>query len=408
MKRTRLTAIVSHLRPHLEELLSIYCFLSEHFREENGKRFSYLSRTKVLFWDDLPEGTTREEWEEEGYMFIGRWGGKYDEHETTNEARKDGESAVTLVAKDLGACMDSKIKKLIEWTSARDQNLGESVFEMPAVLKLMNDFSHSPDVIWAWVVTAFEALYDRGDQHFTVVSLNAGTLWGEFVNEWLAIRSNVKKQYLSNLLKYTEKVGKEICGTPFELHAAAEAISRWGGREVAREWAFQALDVLWQQAEDFSLVAARDFNAAKVYKVEVAGKKFSVVVADSASLQFSRYARSSHGCYAGVVIVRNLAGNVVISSNTKLELDLSKAAGILRLQEMKARGTTNIVPNAERLCAEGTMPGCEEWYFFAKGRMLLNGSTTKTRRPTALGLETIFRALIAGLGAKVMPTSVSR
>lgn len=401
MKRQRLTAIVTHIRPHLEELLSIYCFLAEHFREENGKRFSYISHAKVLFWDDLPEGTTREEWEEKGYVFVGRFNGKYDEHGTADTPKKDGESAITLVAKDLG-CGDSKIKKLIEWTSARDQDLGSSVFELPAVLKLMNDFSWAPDTIWQWVVMAFEALYERGDQHFTVVPLNAGISWGALVDEWLAAHPHVKQAYLANLLKYTEKVRKEICGTPFELHAAADTIERTFGREMAREWAFQALDVLWQQAEDFAVVAARDFAKARVYKVEAAGKNFSVVVADSSSLQFSRYARSSHGCYAGVVIVRNAAGNVAISSNTKLKLDFSKVAGILRLQEMKAKGKTITAIDPKRLCAENTIPECEEWYFFAQGRMLLNGSTTKSRKPTALNLETIFRALIAGLGAKIV------
>jgi hypothetical protein len=425
MKRQRLTAIITHVRPHLEELLSIFLFLSEHFAEPVKNIFSYVRYTKVLFWDDLPEGTTREELEGKGYVFVGTGGGKRDEHSTSSEPRKEGESAVTLVAKELGVYREAKIQKLLEWTSNRDLNLGESMYELPAVLKMMNDFNVESGVIWGWAVTAFEALYERGNEHFGAIDPDAGTLWNKIANEWLINRFSGKLSLkeldvatsgaanaelfwlrkmpaLKGILTFAQKVGAKACGNPFEPHAIAATIQAHPqfGYTVARQWGFATLDILYRQSRDFNEIAAKDFKQAQKRTVElIDGRKISVVIADSDSLEFSRYARSSFGCKAGVVLTRNSAGNVAITSNTQLKLDFSSVVEMLRIQELRKKGLP--VPSDRALLrGESAIPNCSEWYYFANGRMVLNGSTTKTRPPTALSLATITGIVFAGLGVK--------
>jgi hypothetical protein len=403
-KRQRLFAIVTHVKPHLEELLAIFCFLSEHFAESVQEMFSYIRYTKVLFWDDLPEGTTREELEQEGYVFVGRWGGKFDEHSTLSEPRKIGESAVTLVAAGLGIYQEERIQKLLQMTSARDQKLGESMYELPAVLKMMNDFNWSPDIIWPWVVTAFEAFYSRGNEYFSAIAPEAGAFWGSIVDEWIASRfgnkNSVYAPSLKGILDFVQKVRTKVCGTPFEPHAVAFAIRGVLGEASAKDWGFSALDAMYQQAHDFNAVAAMDFRRAKKFHIAINGGKAVIVVGESDSLQFSRYARSSKAEFdrAAIVIAKNSAGNVTISSDTRRKFDLSKVIASLRVQELCAKGKP-IPADQTLLSGESAIPDCEEWYYFEKGGMILNGSTTKSRPATHLPLAQIYATVFVGVGA---------
>ena len=430
MKRQRLTAIVTHIRPHLEELLAIYCLLSDHFADTVKDIYSYIRFAKVLFWDDLPEGTTREEWEEKGYFFIGRWGGKCDEHATLSEPRKVGQSAVTLVVNELGIAADSKMSKLIQWTSSRDLKLGESMFELPAVLKMMNDFSWSPDTIWPWVTMAFEAVYEKGSEHFDAIAPEAGTLWNKIVKEWLIERFSGKLKLaeldiatsdavdaelfwlrkmpaLKGILDFAQKVRTKVCGNPFEPHAIAATIQAHPqfGYLVAKRWGFSTLDALYQQSRDFNEIAAKDYKAAKKIPIEVNGRKVMAVIGQSDSLSFSRYARSSFGTqaefhrFAGVVIVLNGKGNVSIFTDLSMKLDLAPVVEGLRIAELRLKGK-EIPTDKMLLRGEAAIPDCDEWYFFANGRMILNGSTTKSRRATSLSLATITGITFAGLGVK--------
>jgi hypothetical protein len=428
MKRQRLQAIVTHIRPHLEELLAIYCLLNDHFADVVKGIYSYVRFTKVLFWDELPEGTTREEWEEKGYFFIGRWGGKRDEHATLSEPRKMGQSAVTLVVNELGIAADPKMYQLIKWTSSRDLKLGDSMFELPAVLKMMNDFSWSPDTIWPWVVMAFEALYTRGADHFKAVSPKAATSWNDIVKEWLMTRfgdrlsesekkiassgaANAKLMWLRSvpsvkgILDFADRVSVAGKGNPFEVHAVAEAVYQRFGSALFADWAFKALDVIYQQARDFQEVAAKDYKAAKKIPIEINGRKVMAVIGQSDSLSFSRYARSSFGTqaefhrYAAVVIVRNGNGNVSIFTDLSMKLDLAPVVEQLRIAELRLKGK-EIPTDKALLRGEAAIPDCEEWYFFANGRMILDGSTTKTRPPSGLSLATITGIALAGLGVK--------
>jgi hypothetical protein len=434
MKRQRLTAIVTHSKPHLEELLGIFLFLSEHFRSDVGSLYSFIRYTKVYFWDDIPEGTTREEWELKGCVFIGRWGSKFDEHSTLSSPRKEGQSAVTLVASELGVSDDPRMQKLLEWTSSRDLKLGESMYELPAVLKMMNDFSWDSQMIWEWVVIAFEAFYQSGNEHFSAVTPEAGTLWNKIVKEWLMDRFSGKLKLaeldiatsdaanaelfwlrkmpaLKGILDFAQKVRTKVCGNPFEPHAIATTIQAHPqfGYTVAKQWGFATLDALYQQARDFNEIAARDYKLAKKIPIEINGRKVMAVVGQSDSLSFSRYARSSFGTQAefhrlcAVVVPQNSNGNVSIFTDLGMKLDLAPIVEGLRIAELQLKGK-EIPTDKALLRGEAAIPDCEEWYFFANGRMILNGSTTKMRPPTSLPLTAVTGIVLAGLKVKGFPT----
>lgn len=98
--------IVTHVRPHIDEILGIY--LLKHFGKE---KFPGIEKAKIEFWDSRElRGFTPKQWLEKGYILVGIGGGAYDEHpvvltensgKMTAVPKKKNDCAATLVAKDL-------------------------------------------------------------------------------------------------------------------------------------------------------------------------------------------------------------------------------------------------------------------------------------------------------------------
>jgi hypothetical protein len=87
---------------------------------------------------------------------------------------------------------------------------------------------------------------------------------------------------------------------------------------------------------------------------------------------------------------------VTISTGLQFQIDLASTVALLRTEELRARGLS-VPSDLPSLQGENNLVG-DVWYFFEKGRMILNGSTTRTMPPTALNLDTITGILFAGIG----------
>lgn len=394
--------LVSHIGAHFEELEAMWFTICSHFSERAEAMIPGVAKADMLFWDHLPEGKTREQLESEGYVFFGRWGGEFDEHSTLTCSRKKDESAASLVAKKLGIEMDPTIKLLLQYTTSRDLRLGEGPFEFPAIVKKMHYIGRSPAETWKWSATVLEAIFSVGPEYFGRVKPEAGRLWKKLVLKWSRARGLdiYKDPSLAQLVDFTDKRENVSAGTVFEPHVLVLAMEKGGfALEDITWWAFKALDVIHEQGIDF-LAAEKDCSAARKYPVTINGKEIVVVVGESNSLNFTRYARSSSGYRAGVVVVRNSAGNVMIETNSHLGLDLLDTVEILRREELRAKKM--IIPSDRNLLrGENGFVGCEEWYCpikeDGKGERILNGSTTKRRHPTNLPLESITGILFRGL-----------
>lgn len=103
--------------------------------------------------------------------------------------------------------------------------------------------------------------------------------------------------------------------------------------------------------------------------------------------QMSKFARSTYGGSAALVIQQKSSGNVQIYTNKKFNLILYDVAQMIRLAEQEAKGKV-ITREWKTLASEGTVEGAEEWFFHHAGQMLLNGSLTAPGvPPTKLSLE---------------------
>jgi hypothetical protein len=87
---------------------------------------------------------------------------------------------------------------------------------------------------------------------------------------------------------------------------------------------------------------------------------------------------------------------VTVSTGLQFQIALANTVALLRIEELRARGLS-VPSDPLALRGENNLVG-DVWYFFEKGRMILNGSTTRTMPPTALSLDTITGILFAGIG----------
>lgn len=116
---TRFTRIITHFRPHLDELLAIKLLW-----QYGGKKYPGIEDSTLEYCDtgDLPEGKSWQQHFDEGSLLVGLGGGPFDEHPAlTGEARKAKESASSLVAKDLCLEKHPLWKQLITWATEADQ-----------------------------------------------------------------------------------------------------------------------------------------------------------------------------------------------------------------------------------------------------------------------------------------------
>ncbi len=115
----RFRRIITHVRPHLDELLAIKLLW-----QYGGKKYPGIQDASIEYCG-TGEDPEKKSWQQhfnEGTILVGVGGGPFDEHPAiTGEARKDKESACSLVAKDLGLEKHPLWKQLVDWVTESDQ-----------------------------------------------------------------------------------------------------------------------------------------------------------------------------------------------------------------------------------------------------------------------------------------------
>jgi hypothetical protein len=160
--------ILTHERPHLDEIVAIW--LLRRFGE---KRFPGSSTAEVAFTSarKLAEaGLKPEDYEGRGTLLLGIGGGRVDEHPTLEEGRKGGECTTTLVAKELGVNDDPSLSKILRFVRAADIEGNASPFDVSYVVKLLHaQYPADPQRVIEWALVAIEAKYQEQLQFFTVI-----------------------------------------------------------------------------------------------------------------------------------------------------------------------------------------------------------------------------------------------
>lgn len=144
--------IVTHLNPHLDEVLAIWMLWLW------GKlKYPGVEQARVEYWTGgkSPDGRTAEEWEADGYLLIGIGGGRFDEH---RNGQASPECAATLVAKDLGIDTDPALAKILAFVHRIDTKGGSQPFDLFWLTKLA--FQHfDSEEAFLWATRALDAKY---------------------------------------------------------------------------------------------------------------------------------------------------------------------------------------------------------------------------------------------------------
>ncbi|GEM_PF-1720097 len=143
---TPINLIWTHHRPHLDELVAI-----DMLRSEGQDIFPGIANARVVFIRNgaLPVGKTWQELLDQRILLVGIGGSPFDEHGRTGVARKEGQSACSLVADALNLRKHPVYKRLIELATEADLG-GVHQLHLANLLKLRYRlYPDSPEIVMA-------------------------------------------------------------------------------------------------------------------------------------------------------------------------------------------------------------------------------------------------------------------
>lgn len=152
--------IVTHEMPHLDEIAAIWLL-----RKFGEAVFPGISTAKIIYWNNggkTPDGRTAEDYEREGMLLIGVGGGRFDEHPTDKNERKEDECAITLVAKALDVNDDPALKSILEFVINNDLKGVGQPFGLASLVKLLHQqYPEDPNKVMDWAMMGIEAEYHK-------------------------------------------------------------------------------------------------------------------------------------------------------------------------------------------------------------------------------------------------------
>lgn len=160
MKTKKFREIVTHVAPHLDEIVAVWLL-----RTFGEAKFPGIAKAKVTFWSTggaTPDGRTAAEYEQDGIILVGVGGGRFDEHPTETSARKEGACATTLVAEALGVHEDPALEKILHFVVHNDLKGSSQPFDLPSMVKILHQqHPSSSKKVMDWALQAIEAKYQE-------------------------------------------------------------------------------------------------------------------------------------------------------------------------------------------------------------------------------------------------------
>ncbi|MDB5239288.1 MAG: hypothetical protein JWO00_623 [Candidatus Parcubacteria bacterium] len=377
--------IVMHQNPHLDEITGYY-ILSKYGQ---GK-FLGLSSAPIRFVEDDPVGTD-EEFDKAGILPIGCGKGRFDEHRKKTERLED-ECAATLIAKYLGVHNKPELKRLLSEVLYFDTHSGCASTQLAEIVKAAHRTTKDTYEIVNWALLALGAIVEFEKNNYgpregekTLVEVMRTS-----VAQGLYTEDERVRQFMFNQMHSSEKSKAD---SVTELAFIVQALYRNAYTEDnVSDWLVTPLDQMvldqlefWKEVEKRKKSKPLEIQA----KLEGEERKLLFLVCKSDSLHAQKAARYLGG---QVVVVRNSKGNVQIYVDTTIQgLNLSEAARMIRWLELpkEKRG----MMEWKTAGVSGEHPAVKEWYYFKKGEMLFNGSSTHVRKPTQLSLPVIINTL---------------
>jgi hypothetical protein len=326
--------IVTHVRPHLDEILAIL-FL----RRFGESRFPGVSTAKLVLWDAgplTPDRRPASDYANEGYVLIGVGGSRFDEHATLDTERRQGECAASLMARELGIDEDPCFTKLLEYATVNDTRGGAGRFTE----------KHPAESAPA----SKPQRYDAGAFHLAA------------------------------------QIGAMNRKYPNDPHVVIDWMQTWLDA------------YLESQGEYFGITRETYERDVKVERIKCKnGQTIRLAHICSDLEQLGPFSRSYLlGAHAADIFVQQRSNGQIQIFTNKRNRELTNLPDIVKMIRLKEQRTKNTVLTTgfTDLGAEGTVAGAEEWYFHLPGGSLLNGSlTSPDTPPTKLTLEVILKII---------------
>ena len=231
------------------------------------------------------------------------------------------------------------------------------------------------------------------DEHPTITTERKnGKCATTLIAEYLSVDDNPA---LEQILKFVCQNDLKGSGSISEIASICLKMYKILPAEKVGIWANLALETIFHDQEQFNHEAADEFKKARIFRVGNNGDSLRIAVVESDNEVIAKFARSKSGGNSAIVIQKQSSGNVQIFLNRKFGwVKMDNIAKHIRLAEQKVKGRF-ITLKEEDLKKEGSVPGAEEWHFFKKGQMILNGSMSHPDVPASkISLQEIIRIVV--------------
>lgn len=166
-QRVEIKAIVTHKRPHVDEIVAIVLLQSY-----GKKMFPGIEKAPIKFWDAGIGSLGTKTWKEyhkEGYILVGIGGGCFDEHPSSTKERSEDHCAATLVAKYLKIDHWPALEQILRYTKTNDTKGGNNPFDLAALITLGNKiwFDTDPQGILEWAMQPIKWWLKKQADFFT-------------------------------------------------------------------------------------------------------------------------------------------------------------------------------------------------------------------------------------------------
>ena len=360
-----ITEIVTHFRPHADELVAL--MLLKDFKEGEEK-FPGVSNAKISFLSTggLPEGKTASNFPDK--IFLGIGGGIFDEHRTDIKEREEDETCTTLVSKYLGLDKDLGLERIIYFVKEDDLHGSKVKDGLSVMIKFLHScYKDDVEKIYKWVETSYFAEYKKDKNFIESIKDNSNfeNLYFDYKSKWKA------PTYESSLLCLESE--------------------NYSGLVEWKSFMEKALKYQDDQYKD--ALKKFDTEAKKETFIIHDGKKITLAVITSDNEEMNKASRTRA---TDVTVIFNSRGNVGIFTYHKKNINLTKVFVLLRMAEQYYSGVIKIKDEKE-LSQEGIVGGIP-WYLISARNAGYNGSlTTKDIEPTKIPKDKIIEFIKEGL-----------
>lgn len=156
---SKIDAIVTHEKPHMDEIAAIW--ILKKFGEN---KFPGVSKAPIEFWSNggnTPDGRSADEYERNGILLIGIGRGRFDEHPVNGESKQD-ECATTLVAKAVGVDDNPALEKILKFVVNNDLRAAAHPFDIAYLVRFLHQqYPKNPQKVIEWAVEGLEAKFQE-------------------------------------------------------------------------------------------------------------------------------------------------------------------------------------------------------------------------------------------------------